>query len=65
MPYDVFDFDIGIHGARVVVTREPLMAASLSDGEIDANIKRLKDELDAVAVKMKAAVRKRAMQPDF
>ena len=65
MPHGVFDFKIDIHGAKVVVVREPLMAGCLDDGTIDANIKALKDELDAVAVKMKPAVRKQAMQPDF
>jgi hypothetical protein len=62
-PFRVFDFEIDISGAIVVVAREPLMSRSLSDGEIDAHIKRLKDELDAVAVEMKAAVRKQAAQP--
>jgi hypothetical protein len=58
---NAFDFDIDIHGARVVPAKTPLMPACLSEGEIDWNIKALKDDLDAVAVKMKAAVRLRAL----
>ena len=48
----VFDLDCNIHGAAAIVVRQPLMPRCLSDGEIDANIKSLKDELDAVALKM-------------
>lgn len=54
----VFDFEINIHGAHIVVQREPLCAGCLSDGEIDANIKLLKENLDEVGERMKAAVRK-------
>ncbi|HEX9587767.1 MAG TPA: hypothetical protein VGA15_08480 [Bradyrhizobium sp.] len=62
----VFDFEIaGIHGARVVAVKEPLTPGCCDDGEIDANIELLKKDLDAVAVRMKAAVRKQAAQPDF
>ena len=62
----VFDFEIDVfHGARVVVKREPLCAGCLSDGEIDANIKLLKDDLDAVAKRMKEAVRKQRASPIF
>jgi hypothetical protein len=62
---NAFDFEIDIHGARVVAARLPLMPACLDDGTIDANIRALKDDLDAVAVKMKAAVRPQAKQPDL
>lgn len=61
----VFDFDIDIHGARVVVAREPISNACLSDGEIDAQIKLLKADLDAVATRMKAAVRKQTTKSLF
>jgi hypothetical protein len=59
----VFDFDIDIHGARVIVRREPLCAGYRSDGEVDTNIRLLKDDLDAVAQRMKAAIRKQDVQP--
>jgi hypothetical protein len=59
----VFDFDIDIHGARVVVRQELLCAGCRSDGEVDANIRLLKDDLDAVAQRMKAAIRKQDAQP--
>ena len=60
-----FDYKIDIHGARVVVAKEPLCSGCLSDSEIDTNIQLLKDDLDAVATRMKAAVRKQAQKPDF
>jgi hypothetical protein len=59
----VFDFDIDIHSARVVVREGLLCAGCRSDGEIDANIRLLKDDLDAVAQRMKAAIRKQDAQP--
>jgi hypothetical protein len=61
----VFDFEIDIHGARVVVVEEPICPSCLSHGEIDANIKLLKDNLDNVAERMKKAVRKQAKMSDF
>lgn len=63
--YDVFDFRVDIHGARVVVTREPLMAACRSDGEVDTNIDRLIAELDGLRPKMKVANRVQNLKPDF
>ena len=63
--YEVFDFECNISGAAVIVVRTPLMPRCLSDGEIDANIRSLKQELDAVALKMKKAVREQAKKPDF
>lgn len=59
----VFDFEIDIHGARVTATRQALCAGCTCDTEIDANIKLLKDDLDAVAKRMKVAVRKQAKEP--
>jgi hypothetical protein len=60
----VFDFEVDqVRGARVVVRQEPLCQCCLSDGEIDANIKLLKDDLDAVAKRMKAAIRQQAREP--
>lgn len=60
---NVFDFNINIHGATVVVRQKPLCSGCLSDGEVDAQISLLKDDLDAVAQRMKAAIRKQAAQP--
>lgn len=62
---DVFDFEIDIHGARIVVAKLPLMPGCLDDGTIDANIRALKDNLDAVAAKMKVAVRLQRMRSGF
>jgi hypothetical protein len=57
----VFDFDIGIHGAYVVIRKEPLCPGCATDGEVDIEIKRLKDDLDAVAQRMKKAIREKAI----
>jgi hypothetical protein len=60
-----FDFEIDIHGARMVPTRDPLCPGCLSEGELDAQVKLLKDDLDAVAMRMKRAIREQAKQPLF
>ena len=62
---NAFDFEIDIHGARVVAARLPLMPACLDDGTIDANIRALKDDLDAVAVKIKQPSARRPSSPIF
>ncbi len=54
-----FDFESGAMGAKFVVVGEPLSALCLSDGEVDEYLKMLKDDLDAVAVKMKRAIKNR------
>ena len=59
----VFDFEIDVHGARVIAVREPIFPACLSGGEIDENIRLLKADLEAVAKRMKAAVLKQASEP--
>jgi hypothetical protein len=62
----VFDFEInGLSGATVIAVREPLTPGCISDGEIDSNIQLLKADLDAVAARMKAAVRKQNAGSDF
>jgi hypothetical protein len=60
---NVFDFDIKVDGAAVVVVRDPICPRCMSDGEVDANITMLKENLDAVGKRMKAAIRKQAAQP--
>ena len=57
---EVFDFDIDTHGARVVVRLHPLGSSCHTDREVDANIKLLKEDLDAVAERMKAALQEQA-----
>lgn len=51
-----FGFDDGLKGLFVVVEKEPLTPGCRSNEEIDANIDRLKVELDAVGAEMKAAL---------
>jgi hypothetical protein len=52
-----FEFEVGNLGVRVVVGGKPISAACETEGEIDAAIARLKNDLDAVALHMKAAVK--------
>ena len=59
----VFDFEIDINGARVVVVRQPIHGGCLSDGEVDANIALLKENLDQVAKRMKRALREQRTKP--
>ena len=54
-----FDFDDSTHGVRFTSASLGLSAGCLSDGEIDAYLAILKDDLDAVAERMKAALSKR------
>jgi hypothetical protein len=56
----VFDFDFDIYGAYVVIRKEPICPGCSSDGEVDIEMKRLKDDLDAVAKRMKMAIREQA-----
>jgi hypothetical protein len=57
---EVFDFDIDTDGARVVVRLHPVCPSCHTDREIDANIKLLKEDLDAVSERMKTALKVRA-----
>ena len=57
---EVFDFDIDTDGARVVVRLHPICPGCRTDREVDANIKLLKEDLDAVAGRMKAALQVQA-----
>lgn len=65
MPYDVFGIETDISGARVVVTREPLMPRCRNDSEINYHIDRLIAELDGLRQKMKAANHVQNLKPDF
>lgn len=59
----IFDFEIDIHGAVVIARQERLFAGCVTEGEIDTNIALLKQDLDAVATRMKAALREQAKKP--
>lgn len=54
----VFDFEGDANGVRVIAKRATLHGGCMSDREIDVNIKLLKDDLDAVAKRMKAALKR-------
>jgi hypothetical protein len=53
---DKFHVEYGIHGARVMARSHQLTAGCLADGEIDAAIQMLKDDLDACAKEMKRLI---------
>lgn len=47
------------HGLQIFATNDPLMPAMISEGEIDIQVQAMKDDLDAVAARMKKALKKR------
>jgi predicted GTPase len=57
---EAFDFVTDISGARVIGVRERLCPGCKSDGEVDENIRLLKEDLDAVATQMKRSIREQA-----
>lgn len=50
---DKFHVEHGVNGARVMARSHQLTAGCISDAEVDANIRMLKDDLDACAKEMK------------
>jgi len=54
---DKFHVEHGIHGARVMARTHQLTPGCTSDAEIDANIRMLKDDLDACANEMKRLIK--------
>ena len=57
---NVFDVDMTIHGARVLVGREPVTLRCLTESEVDVEIHRLEQYLHEVESGMKKAIRKQA-----
>jgi hypothetical protein len=53
----VFDVDIGPKGALIITAGSQMLPHWLCDEEVDAGIQALKDDLDAVAIRAKAAIR--------
>jgi hypothetical protein len=60
---NVFGFEMSLAGARVIVVREPICSRCLSEAEVDFQLRRLKDNLDAVARQMKTALRAQTAKP--
>jgi hypothetical protein len=58
-----FDVEINNHGARIVAIRNSLCSRCLLESEIDAHIRRLKDELDTVAERAKRAIQGQRQKP--
>lgn len=65
LPHKRFDFQMGIHGASIVAIKSRLSTACLSNQEVDTAIGQLKAELDALALRMKAAISDEARKPLF
>jgi hypothetical protein len=42
----VFDFDFDVYGAYVVIRKESICPGCSSDGEVDIEMRRLKDDLE-------------------
>lgn len=61
-PYSV---EMHMDGACVVADRPNLCPGCRSDGEVDVQIRRLKQLLDRVAVKMKRAIKEDEDKPVF
>ena len=59
----VFDVDISSKGALIVTTGNQMLPHWLDDEEVDAGIQALKDDLDAVAIRAKAAIREMKKRP--
>lgn len=56
----VFDFrESWPHGLQIFATSDPLMPAVVSEDEIETQVQAMKDDLDAVAARMKKALKKR------
>jgi hypothetical protein len=66
MTVRAFGFEVDrVFGARIVARHDPLMGGCMCDDEVDHTVELLKDDLDAVAVRMKAAIRQEAKEPIF
>lgn len=57
-----FDYEDGGHGLRFTAVSHDLSAACLTEREIDEHRDRLKDDLAAVAARMKAALTSRVRE---
>ena len=60
-----FEIETDLAGSRIVVTREPLHPACLSDAEVDFHLNVLMDQLEKLRPAMKKAIRKLAATPMF
>ncbi len=54
-----FDFECDARGAVLKTVSTKLSARCLTDGEVDEYVFWLKEDLDAIAVRMKAAIKNR------
>lgn len=58
-----FSVEIDIHGAYVVAGRSNLCSGCMSDVEVDAQIRLLKERLDRVAAEMKRKIKQQEGKP--
>ncbi len=59
MAANVFDFDSFFDGVMIVVGNEHVSGKCMNGGEVDGQIKLLKDNLDVVAKRMKLDLKKK------
>lgn len=60
-----FDFEIDGYGVFVVFEGKPITSLTLSEDEIDRQIAKLKESLDDVGMRMKAALRNQLGRGSF
>jgi hypothetical protein len=60
-----FSFEINVYGALITVRQHLQLGRCQSDGEVDHNIRLLKDDLDELAKRMKVAIREEHQKPLF
>jgi len=58
-----FRIEYDVHGATLWLGEERLTTACMGDGEVNHEITMLKDDLDAMAKKMKAKIRAARKKP--
>ena len=51
-----FDYEDGAHGLSIVVARQPLSPGCMVPGEVEYQIKKLKDDLDRLFAEMLIAL---------
>ena len=62
---NAFKFEEGLHGLTLAAKTYELSAACLDESEVDFWIGAMKDDLDAIAAKMKARLSKRRLESAF
>ena len=56
----IFDFEESPTGVGLVIVRTPISGDAMTASDVDIEVAHLKADLDAVAIRMKAALARRA-----